>query len=384
MRTVLPTNITRKTHRAALEPRKAAYYRELSDGLHIGYRRMTTGNAGRWLVRERQGDGSYKERSIGVADDVLPADGVSVLSFDQAVAQAAGAAVIIHTGMPKLYTAIDEWLRHKASTLTNPRSVGQAAWMAKHLKASFADVPLDKIKANDIDAWHKNGISGEARSARATADRKLAALKGALTRAVEVHGLKIEKPWSVVQAFGPKTAGTARTNRLTPTQIRALIDAADPDMAAFVALAAETGARPSELYTARCRAWDGVWLDLNGKTGPRTIRVSAAAQRLLQALLQGVNDPDRHILIRSNGLPWRGSTGDTTQAFTAARIKAGLPTGVVMYDLRHSFISDALERGAPAAMVATHTGTSLAMLQNSYAKFLPKTADLLMGGLSGA
>lgn len=384
MRTVTAAAITRKTHRAALPPRKAAWYRELHDGLHIGYRKMTEGNAGRWLVRERQPDGRYKERAIGVADDIRPADDVAVLSYDQAVARAAGAAAVIHSGMPTMHQAIDAWLVNKMATLSNPRSTGQAAWMARHLKAAFPDIALDKVRAADIKDWHKKGISGEARSARATADRKLAALKGVLSGAHETHGLKIDRVWTAVKPFGPKLAGSPRTNRLTPTQIRALISAADPDIRAFITLAAETGARPSELYTARCRAWDGVWLAIDGKTGPRTIRASMAAQRLLDALVKGVNDPDRHILIRSNGLPWRGSTGDVTQALTAARIAAELPDGVVMYDLRHSFISDALERGAPATMVATHCGTSLAMLQATYAKFLPATADLLMGGLSGA
>ena len=93
MRTVTAAPITRKTHRLKLEPRKSPFYRELSDGLHIGYRRLAGGTPGRWLVRERQPDGRYKERAIGVADDCAQADGVSILDYDQAVDLARPSAV---------------------------------------------------------------------------------------------------------------------------------------------------------------------------------------------------------------------------------------------------------------------------------------------------
>lgn len=386
MRTVNQAQITRKTHRLKLAVRKAPYYRELSDGLHIGYRRLSNDSAGRWLVRERQADGRYKERSIGTADDLILPDGDRVLSYDQAVSATQGKAAEIHSGMPMLHQAIDEWLAGKMTTMTNERSRQHVRWQAKTLRAQWSDLALNRVRAADVDKWHKAMVTSTdehtARSQRATADRKLAHLVAVLNKAVKIHSLKIDRPWSDVMRFG-NTAGNPRVNRLTGSQVVALINATEPDLADFIILLAETGIRPGEAYSARVRDWDAPWLSVTGKTGQRTIRVSAGAIRLLDRLTAGANDSSRHILIRSNGLPWRGSTGDLTKAFAEARAGAGMASDVVAYDLRHSFISDALERGAPSVMVARHCGTSVAMLERTYAKFLPQTADRLMGGLSG-
>jgi integrase len=56
--------------------------------------------------------------------------------------------------------------------------------------------------------------------------------------------------------------------------------------------------------------------------------------------------------------------------FTTAVAKAGLDPETVFYSLRHSYISHALVAGVPAKAVADHCGTSMAMLQRYYAKFI--------------
>jgi integrase len=53
-----------------------------------------------------------------------------------------------------------------------------------------------------------------------------------------------------------------------------------------------------------------------------------------------------------------------------ARIKAKLPPETVFYSLRHYYISKALLAGVQAQVVAENCGTSLAMIEKHYGKFL--------------
>jgi integrase len=289
MRTVDQSKITRKTHRAKLPERKTAHYRELRDGLHLGYSKSKADAEGRWAVRERQSDGRYKERSIAMADELIGADEVKVLTYDQSVAASDSRAAEIHTGMPTFYEAIDEWAESKRATLTNSRSLSHMKWTVRDAKAAFPDIRLDRIKARDIEKWHRASVATSdehtARSQRASADRKLGAVLAKLAilnRSHNVHGLKIDKAWNSVERFGKVSdVGNLRTNRLTLDKTRNLIDAAEADFRDFIILAAETGARPSELYTVECRNWDGQTMNVSGKTGRRAVLVSAMAQKLL-------------------------------------------------------------------------------------------------------
>src|SRR5262249_15042579 len=56
-------------------------------GAHLGWQRWPEDRAGRWLLRTRR-DGNYTTAQIAIADDALPADGVSVLDFEMARAKA--------------------------------------------------------------------------------------------------------------------------------------------------------------------------------------------------------------------------------------------------------------------------------------------------------
>src|SRR4051812_19535613 len=81
-RTVADTRLDSRTARAKLAVSKKPYYRQIDQGRHIGYYKGARG--GSWVARRFLGAGKYEERKLGVADDVRDADGVEVLSFNQA------------------------------------------------------------------------------------------------------------------------------------------------------------------------------------------------------------------------------------------------------------------------------------------------------------
>ena len=86
--------LTTREARKKLPARDKPYFHELRRGLALGYRKGSAG--GSWLLREfkpnagQDSRGAYVQRRLGVADDELAADGVSVLSWEHATSLALG------------------------------------------------------------------------------------------------------------------------------------------------------------------------------------------------------------------------------------------------------------------------------------------------------
>jgi hypothetical protein len=72
----------RLSRRVDRKSRIEPYFVEHRHGVAIGYRpRTEPRTAGRWLLREFRG-GRYVKRMLGTADDLVPADGVGVLCWE--------------------------------------------------------------------------------------------------------------------------------------------------------------------------------------------------------------------------------------------------------------------------------------------------------------
>ena len=73
----------RGQHGEKLKPRGEPYYRSVERGVHLGYRRRANA-AGTWLLRSYR-EGGYRADRLGIADDLSDADGVTILTYWQAV-----------------------------------------------------------------------------------------------------------------------------------------------------------------------------------------------------------------------------------------------------------------------------------------------------------
>ncbi len=74
------TSLTTRTARAGLAA--GTYWRGLDQDIHLGYRRSKRG--GRWLVRWYEGGRKYRQRVIGVADDVIAAGNLDFAAASKA------------------------------------------------------------------------------------------------------------------------------------------------------------------------------------------------------------------------------------------------------------------------------------------------------------
>ena len=80
-RQVKDAKIGNRTARNKLKRQGKPYYREISPGLHLGYRKLKTG--GKWVVRLYI-EGKYLTETMAVADDHDEADGIRILDYGQA------------------------------------------------------------------------------------------------------------------------------------------------------------------------------------------------------------------------------------------------------------------------------------------------------------
>ncbi|MBT6139768.1 MAG: hypothetical protein HOH65_20020 [Rhodospirillaceae bacterium] len=77
-----PQNFENRTARAVLEPSRKPYWCVLERWCHMGYHRAR--GSGRWVTRFVPAKGPSMDLTIGEADDQAAADGVKILSFEQA------------------------------------------------------------------------------------------------------------------------------------------------------------------------------------------------------------------------------------------------------------------------------------------------------------
>src|SRR5262245_45954589 len=75
------------TQRLKLTPRRAPYRVRVAPGVALAYRR-TADTFGTWSAIVADGKGGEQMKRFGYADDREPANGTTILSFDQAMAQA--------------------------------------------------------------------------------------------------------------------------------------------------------------------------------------------------------------------------------------------------------------------------------------------------------
>ena len=81
-RTVRNAKLDTRSGRVSLVKRSEPYWTVISAGCAVGYRKGSKG--GSWVARMRDDEGRQHYDSLGAADDVREADGLTVFSFSQA------------------------------------------------------------------------------------------------------------------------------------------------------------------------------------------------------------------------------------------------------------------------------------------------------------
>ncbi len=155
--------------------------------------------------------------------------------------------------------------------------------------------------------------------------------------------------------------------------------AANPAFRQALIFMRETGCRPGEVYMMEKRHVDLENREVRFKIGedktsgktnkPRVINLNDQALAMLRSLISQY--PSGPLFRNTAGRPWTRYAVNC--ATIKARKKAGLEDGLaVAYAMRHQYITDALAKGVPIAVIAEMTGTSAEMIAKHYSHISEK------------
>jgi len=352
--------------RKALEIRREPYWAMLSKGRFIGFRKISA-ECGSWIARMRDADGKQRYEAVGAITDAF--------NYDKAVKAAQAWFKNRDKGISDEPVTVRQACEAYVEDRRREKSSACALDAEQRFKRYVYDAPigamqLSRIRTSDLKAWrHGLGLG------KASQNRHAIVLKAALNLAIEDKKAdpSVKAEWRA-KAFKPhKKADGRRELFLDLAQRKALLDAAEGSIRDLIEAALLTGARPGELVSLTRSAFDhktGI-LKLTGKTGPRYVALPPAALALFTRLSKS-KLPPAYLLTREDGKSWMTVRWDLLVA--AAAQKAGLPSETCLYTCRHSFIAQCIMNGMNVFDVAKFTGTSLAMVEANYGKFLPNAA----------
>jgi integrase len=347
----------------------------ISVGCFIGYYKGA--RTGTWTARCRKTGGKgYFQRTLGEADDLLDANGVTVLSFRQAQARARAwfdEVFAAQHGRPDRYTvsdALDDYLlRFTGKSLEKTRHT-----IERHIRPALGKRPVCQLTTAELSqfqseiATHRSvyraNRKGEAkvrpddgdsvRRGKANANRIFTPLKAALNRAFYEGKVPDDTAWRRVKPY--KKVSVARIRYFTPAEVHALLEAADPWFRLVMQGALFTGARWSEIHQMKVRDVDlrsGTILFPETKGGrPRHVHLTDDGVRFFarQCAGKGLYDP---LFLNQHGRPFGTSHQIRPMRETCA--KAGVEHAG-FHILRHTYGSTLAMAAVPLAVIAEAMG----------------------------
>ena len=330
------------------------------------------------MLRIADGKGGSHTKSIGFADDYDEADGQKFLTFFEAqdkaktVARADG-----KNGILKPLTMAEAASNYL--DVLRAKNMGTAydteLRLKKHFLPRFGDRLAADLTKTMLERWLASLVvesddPEKVRKSKDTANRVLTMVKALLNHAMQdqSNGLKDDSAWRLVKPF--PHVGRPREIRYTSDEVKKIIASAPDDaFADLIRGAFLTGARLGELTSAHIYSVDfnQRTLHVSGKTGPRSIILQANAVEFLKRLTDG-RAADDFLFVRSDGSRWKKS--EQTRPFKEALSKAGLSEVGSLYAMRHTYISHAIEQHMPHVVIARNCGTSVRMIEKTYAKLL--------------
>jgi integrase len=383
--------------RLALPSRRAPHhFVNIATGMRLGYRKLKDSKAaGRWVLEVADGKGGEWQKVVGTADDFEAADNLHVFDFWQAAESARGMARGSASGAPATWAqAIDAY---EADLKARGGSPYNAAQVRNHLTAHAPELlakSVSSLGAAELKRWRNTLLDETSGLKPSSVLRIVKSAQASLNHAAN-HDPRIQnrEAWRV--GLGGLHDTYHPINRVQPDaivhRIMAEADALDSAFGLFVHVAAETGARASQiarLMVTDLQA-DGLTMPSSRKGSKRTItrRLVPIGRELAARLKRAAGDraPHEPLLLRPDGATWIDPARKRflQQPFAIVAERVGIKE--TMYCLRHSSVVRALLAGVPARLVAANHDTSLAQLERTYSAFVSDAgADVARRGLLAA
>jgi integrase len=384
-----------RTTRLKLTPQREPYWHGIERGMHLGYRRLSSG-PGSWIVRTYD-HGGYKFMRLAVADDHNNADGVSVMTFWQAAdaARKAGtkasadgfvsienarltvadcmAAYLAHLEIEgrSSHSIRDTRCRIDAFVLPKLGSLKTASLTAEGLIRWRNDLvhQAPRLRSSKNGKQKHRAVHGDdaKRARRSSANRCWSILRAGLNHAFGLGKIPSDRAWRAVKSF--EDVDGVRSRHLTIAEAKRLLNACPTDFRLLVQSALQTGSRLGELVALTVS-------DFNSDVGTLAIRKSKSGKaRHVTLSNEGISffteltagrAGDEPMLLRSNGTSWENA--NVRRPLLEAIERAKIKPGISFHGLRHSWASLSIMAGMPMLVVAKNLGhTDGRMCEKHYA-----------------
>ena len=375
-RRIRDSRLEKREDRKRLKPRadREPYWRGVREGLHLGYRVGARG--GVWIARYRAGD-AYAKRTLGRADDFEDANGVDVLSYDQAT-DAARKLTAQPAAAPSPATVKDaadtylEWFRANRKSIATTEATIRA-----HILPVLGAKRVDELTRRELKAWQQKIVRSparkrtacgkpiehraapktedELRARRASANRVLNVLKALLNHAVEHELVQAAGPWRELRGF--KGADEPRVRFLTGQEATRLANAAAPDFRRLVRGALFTGARFGELAALSVADVDAkaatVYIAPSKSGKSRHIPLSGPGRAFFEEITAG-RPGSAPVFVRSSGTAW--GKNHHARVLLEACTKAKIDPPITFHELRHTYATMLINAGVELPVVAKLLG----------------------------
>jgi integrase len=361
-------NIRTDTGRATLPDTRTVVWERICAGRRLGFLKR----GGVWYASIRTNEGKYTNRALGSFGGYTEALAAANKWFEGRHGVELNERVTVQEAC-RLY--VDDRLHERGR-----RAADDAAARFRRIVegTSFGKRHLDSLTPGDCIAFRnglvkRTGDPEQDRAAKVSANRNWASVKAALNWA-RAQGMTSSAPWETVTAF--KKTHARRELFLTHEQRHELLDVMPADLRRFCEAMLLPACRPGELFAANAADFDkaaGTLHIRSSKTERRTVTLSSAAVRFFTDINRKRigNAPllprDVPAVSKDGTLSYRFERDFLKYQFRKAVKAAGLPAETVAYSLRHAAISEMVLSGMDSVVVAKLAGTSVAMIQRSYA-----------------
>ena len=384
-----------RSARARLPAKKSGYWVPIARGFALGYRRGPKG--GSWLARLIGGERRL-ETTLGPADDVLDADGLRILDYGQAQAQArdwlgaldakgnAGPYTVNRClddyvadykrrggkALDRLEVTCDAFIRPKLGSF---EVAALTASLIRQWHAELAAAPArlrtrtiakqQNVRRHDVE--DKDAV----RRRRASANRIFGVFKAALNLAFREGYAASDEAWRRVKPF--REASAPKVRYLTHAEAQRLVNASAPGFRPMVQCALLTGCRYGEIIDFQAA-------DFDRDAGTVSVRTSKAGRSRYVVLTEdGVALFERHaagktgtalVFTRGDGSRWGRS--HQHRPLRDACDRAGIDPPASFHILRHTYATHLLQAGAPLPVIAANLGhADTRMTERHYAHLIP-------------
>lgn len=387
------TDITRKTIRATLKPRDEPYWLRLGPGLALGFR----AGSNTWIAKFRGKDKRKQYNALVGAVDYDDAKrraeewfstltGTAVRSVKRDSVQKALERYLKFLRTQGRHDAADEAEGRFRLTVYGDEDGDRRA-------DPIANLSLESATRDDFDEWRERlriDGSGKPRQPRSI-NRHVRAVVAGLNKAHELGHVGNREAWQLSALADDREDDGETAVFLDEAQRRAIIEASGQHLQDFLRGLELTGARPKELAEATAGDFDGEQLRLQHRKGKpaklRTRFVVLDVEGVKFFATQAKNKlPGAYLFTEDGQQQWRRHVwarelrAAVKVINKTAKGKARIPVankekgeaGASAYSFRHARISELLQvHGIDPLTVAHQTGTSVAMIERHYLKFIP-------------